>query len=69
MALMLYFYLTLGSSAAAFGATLLVGWLKELYDARFGTGYCWFDIAANTVGALMAWLLLTALAVPQLHGA
>lgn len=29
---------------------LLLGLLKELYDHRFGTGFCWYDISANGMG-------------------
>jgi hypothetical protein len=61
MALMLYFYLTFGNLPVALGATLLTGWIKELFDERFGSGFCWYDIAANTVGATIACLMLASL--------
>jgi hypothetical protein len=35
---------------AAIGATLFVGWLKEVVDQRFDP----YDLAADTAGSLMA---------------
>ncbi len=35
-----------------------VGLVKEAWDGSMGTGFCWYDIAANTMGVLFALLLM-----------
>jgi hypothetical protein len=42
--------------AAVFIFTL--GLLKEAWDYYLGTGFCWYDIAANGAGILFAGLCL-----------
>ena len=37
---------------------LLFGLLKEFWDLWMGTGFCWYDVLANTLGAVLASLLL-----------
>lgn len=41
---------------------LLVGLLKEVWDHFYGSGFCWFDMAANLLGMgcglLLAGLVL-----------
>ena len=41
-------------------ALLVLGFLKEFWDLWMGTGFCWYDIAANTLGVTFAfcWLLI-----------
>jgi asparagine N-glycosylation enzyme membrane subunit Stt3 len=68
MALMLYFYLIFRSAPVALAASLFLGWIKELFDGRYGSGFCWYDMAANTVGVLLAVLVLAALGTLA-HGA
>jgi hypothetical protein len=34
--------------------TLAIGFLKEIWDIYFGTGFCWFDMSANILGILGA---------------
>ena len=34
--------------------TLVIGFLKEIWDVYFGTGFCWFDMSANVLGVLGA---------------
>lgn len=53
------FWLTVGAMAvvklgAAFAAVMLVGLLKECWDARYGSGFCCFDLFANLLGSLGA---------------
>jgi hypothetical protein len=37
---------------------LFLGLLKEFWDLWIGTGICWYDVLANTLGATFALLLL-----------
>ncbi len=39
-------------------AVFTVGILKEVWDSVSGTGFCWYDIAANVIGILLAAALL-----------
>ncbi|MCK0163729.1 hypothetical protein [Marinobacter sp. S6332] len=41
----------LGLTAALVG-TLLIGLGKEVWDSFYGSGFCWYDMLANTLGAL-----------------
>ncbi|HCO61629.1 MAG TPA: hypothetical protein DIT58_15730 [Porticoccaceae bacterium] len=49
------------SLAFATVVVLLLGLLKECYDHRFGTGFCWYDMSANgmgvSAGVAFAWSL------------
>lgn len=42
--------LALWSAALAFTAVLAIGLAKEFWDARYGSGFCWFDMAGNLLG-------------------
>lgn len=48
--LVLIFWLILGGWFAAVTVTLLIGLGKEIWDKHFGSGFCWFDMAANVAG-------------------
>lgn len=37
--------------------TLTLGTLKELWDARFGTGYSWADQLANLIGSVLGLIV------------
>lgn len=59
------FWLTVGAmvvvkAGAAFAAVMLIGLLKECWDARYGSGFCCFDLFANLIGSLCALLLAVA---------
>lgn len=44
----------------AFAAVFLIGLAKECWDARFGSGFCLFDMAGNIIGSLvclLGWLV------------
>lgn len=41
----------LGLTAALIG-TLAIGLVKEVWDSFYGSGFCWYDMLANTLGAL-----------------
>ena len=50
------FWLTLAallvwSAPLAFTAVFLLGLAKECWDFRFGSGFCFFDMAGNFVGS------------------
>lgn len=56
------FWLTLAARVLwpapwALAAVLLVGLAKELWDSRFGSGFCWFDMVGNLIG-IMAGLFV-----------
>ena len=36
----------------AFVAVLLVGLAKEIWDLRYGSGFCMYDMAGNMIGCL-----------------
>jgi hypothetical protein len=42
----------------ACAAVLLAGLAKEGWDSCMGTGFCWYDIAANVIGVLLALALM-----------
>ena len=45
----------------AFATVFLIGFAKECWDSRYGSGFCMFDLLANFVGITLAlifsWLL------------
>lgn len=53
--------LFLWPAAWAFFAVFLLGFAKECWDSRYGSGFCVFDLLANLIGSSMAvaigWLL------------
>ena len=34
--------------------TLVIGFLKEIWDIYYGSGFCWFDMIANILGIMGA---------------
>ncbi len=46
------------SLANAVGVVFLAGLVKEAWDGSMGTGFCWYDIAANAIGVGFAASLL-----------
>ena len=38
--------------------TFAVGYVKELWDDRYGSGFCWYDMLANLLGIVTALLVL-----------
>ena len=42
-------------------AVFIAGLLKEAWDSTRGTGFCWYDVLANTLGIAFAAGLLTLL--------
>ncbi len=57
------FWLTLGawlvmSVPLAFVAVFLLGLAKECWDARYGSGFCWFDMTGNLIGSVAALMLV-----------
>ena len=34
--------------------TLVIGFLKEIWDIYYGSGFCWFDMTANLLGIIAA---------------
>ncbi len=53
----LQFVMPMGQAAMA---VLFIGLLKEFWDLWMGTGFCWYDVLANTLGVVFAllWLLI-----------
>jgi hypothetical protein len=49
--------LMLVSPPLAFIAVFLLGLAKECWDARYGSGFCWFDMTGNLIGSVSALLL------------
>jgi hypothetical protein len=41
-----------------FSAVFLLGFAKECWDSRFGSGFCVFDILANLIGSIFALILV-----------
>jgi len=45
----------------AFTTVFLIGFAKECWDSRYGSGFCMFDLLANLMGTTLAlifsWLL------------
>lgn len=48
--------LVLWSSLTAFLAIFSIGFAKECWDARYGSGFCFFDMAGNMVGIVAGFL-------------
>jgi len=51
------FFLTLAAlwlwpPEKAFAAVFLIGLAKECWDLRFGSGFCFYDMAGNLIGSL-----------------
>ena len=51
------FWLTLAAlfiwpAPLAFGAVFLLGFAKECWDFRYGSGFCMFDMAGNLIGSM-----------------
>ena len=44
----------LWSAPWAFVAVFLLGFAKECWDSRYGSGFCVFDICANLIGIAFA---------------
>ena len=42
------------SIAAAAALVFVLGLLKEGWDYRVGTGFCWYDVVANALGIAFA---------------
>ena len=40
------------SVVASIIATSLIGLAKELWDQRYGSGFCWYDMMGNTLGII-----------------
>ena len=43
------------------GLALFIGTLKECWDQRYGSGFCWYDMLANILGigaGVIAYILL-----------
>jgi len=40
---------------------LLIGTLKECWDQRYGSGFCWYDMLANTLGMTVGLIAFMAL--------
>ncbi len=38
----------------AFAAVFLIGFAKECWDSRYGSGFCVFDLLANLMGSTFA---------------
>jgi hypothetical protein len=45
----------------AFAAVFLIGFAKECWDSRYGSGFCLFDLFANLIGSSFAMVLAWAL--------
>lgn len=45
----------------AFAAVFLIGFAKECWDSRYGSGFCLFDLLANLIGSSVAMVLTWAL--------
>ena len=38
-------------------STVIIGLLKEIWDHYWGSGFCWYDMAANGLGIILGMLL------------
>jgi len=59
-----FLFLPLLSVGWAMILILLIGTLKECWDQRYGSGFCWYDMLANALGmvaGLLAFMALQAL--------
>jgi hypothetical protein len=45
----------------AYLAVFLAGMVKEAWDYYVGTGFCWYDIAANVIGIAFSGLCVLGL--------
>lgn len=48
--------------------TLLIGYIKELWDKCYGSGFCWYDMMANILGAGAGLTLVTSLYTAHMVG-
>lgn len=39
---------------SSFVITFAIGIIKEIWDKKYGSGFCWYDVLANTVGMVLA---------------
>ena len=56
--------LTMAPAPVAVGGVFLIGLAKECWDARYGSGFCGYDMLGNSLGmaaALVLWLPLSSL--------
>ena len=56
--LVFIFFLLTQNIILSANITLFVGFLKEIYDKYFGTGFSWADIIANIIGIVFGSLLI-----------
>ena len=49
---------TLFTTVTAIAISFLIGLLKEIWDWRYGTGFCLYDVLANIVGITSAYYLM-----------
>jgi len=56
--LVFIFFLLTQNIILSANITLLIGFLKEIYDKYFGTGFSWADIIANIIGIVIGSLLI-----------
>ncbi len=45
----------------AFMIVFIIGFLKECWDHRYGSGFCIYDIFANVIGSTFALILTSGL--------
>lgn len=53
----------LWSAPCAFLMVFAIGFLKECWDYRYGSGFCIYDLFANIVGSSFALILTSGLPV------
>lgn len=49
---------SVATPAIGLPATFLLGLVKEIWDERYGSGFCWYDMAANAIGIMAALPLI-----------
>lgn len=49
--------LTVWPAYLAFSAVFVIGLLKECWDFRFGSGFCFYDMTGNLIGSLIGLTL------------
>lgn len=59
--LVLFFFLLFPSLAVATIGTMSLGLCKELWDKDYGSGFCWYDMLANTLGTVAGAATVAAL--------
>lgn len=42
---------------SSFILTFAIGMAKEIWDKYYGSGFCWYDILANSLGIVLAIVL------------